>query len=249
MLKGDAEGCAESLNNISISRKEAKPGFDAFSRYRLNQKLWEQISTIVGQSRYALRKIMEEHNLSNKPILRNDQRERQLTTAEIEVELRKAFDFSLSDEDWSRLSKLFHVRTYYEEEMLFRSGDFNNAMFVILKGELILFSGSRDTGGEFEIARLVKGAILGESCMTQNSQPFTLSCRAQQFTELIGINKEDILTLVESEPELGVKFYQEVITKVVGKMRNNNLYSLSMAGGAVAEDFIEGVEPESEEPN
>jgi len=238
MLKGDAEGAAESLNNIAISRKDAKPNFDAFSRYRLNQKLWEQISTIVAQKRYELRKIMEEHNLTKEPILRNEDSEKQMSKAEMVEELQKAFDFDLSEEEWSRLCDMFRVKTYYEDEVLFRSGDFNNTMYILLKGELVLFSGSQGKRGEVEIARLRKGDVLGESCMT--NQPFTLNCRADQFSELIGIDKAEIRKLVESEPELGVKFFQNILTKVVGKMRNNNEYSISMAGGVVLESFIEG---------
>ena len=239
MLKGDAEGCAESLNNISISRKEAKPSFDTFSRYRLNQKLWEQISSIVALKRYDLRKVMEEHNLSKKPIFRNAERERQLSPAEIVAELKKAFDFELSDDEWAQFSKLFYVRTYYENEVLFHSGDFNNAMYILLKGELTLYSGSHETGGEVEIARLIKGDVLGESCMSQT--PFTLNCRAEQFTELIGINYDDIQKLVETDPSLGVQFYQQVLTKVVGKMRHNNLQSISNAGGTVSDTYIDGI--------
>jgi len=239
-MKGDSEGCAESLNNISISRKEAKPNFDAFSRYRQNQKLWEQISSVVGQKRYVMRKVMEDHNLSKQPILRNEESERQLSLKEIEAELRKAFDFTLEDNEWERLSKLFLVRTYYENEILFRNGDFNDAMYILLKGELSLFSGARDTGGEISIAHIVKGDILGESCLTNSL--FTLNCRAEQFTELLRIKKDDIINLVETDPVLGVKFYQQVLMKVVGKMRNNNLYSLSMGGGVVHDDFIEGIE-------
>ena len=244
MLKGDAEGAAESLNNISIARKDAKPSFDAFSRYRNNQKLWEQVSGIVALKRYDLRKVMEEHNLSNRPILRNSESQRQLNTKEVIAELKKAFNFDIGKDDWTWLSELFSVRTYYEDEMLFRSGDFNNTMYILLKGELLLFSGSRDTGGEIEIARLIKGDVLGESCMTKT--PFTLNCRAVQFTELLGINSEDIQTLTEKDPALGVLLFQQILKKVVGKMRNNNLYSLSRGGGAVHETFIEGERDESE---
>ena len=245
MLKGDAEGAAESLNNIAIGRKDAKPSFDPFSHYRNNQKLWEQISGIVALKRYELRKIMEEHNLSRKPIFRNDGSERQLNNAEVISELKKAFAFEIPAKEWKKLAELFNVRTHYEDEMLFRSGDFNNTMYILLKGELVLFSGSRDTGGEIEIARLRKGDVLGESCMTQT--PFTLNCRATQFTELIGISSDHIQMLVDTDPALGVQLFQEILKKVVGKMRNNNLYSLSKGGGAVHETFIENDEPNNEE--
>ena len=243
MLKGDAESSAESLENIAISRKDAKPNFDPFSRYRLNQKLWEQISSAVALKRYDMRKVMEEHNLTNNPIVRNEKSQRELKPTEIVAELKKAFDFSLSDNDWDKLSQLFRVETYFEDELVFRSGDYNDAMHFLLKGELSLFSGSRETGGEVELTRIVKGDILGESCMTHT--PFTLNCRAVQFTEMIGIGRDDIQHLVDSDPALGVKFYQQVLTKVVEKMRNNNVYNLSMGGGAVLDTFIEGASGDS----
>jgi len=231
MQSGDTEGCFESLNNIAISRKEAKPTFDTFSRYRLNQKLWEQICAIVAQKRYELRFVMEEHNLSKAPIVRNERSERVLTPAEMRAELCAAFDYTISDNSWEKMSELFHVKSFNEGEMVFRSGDFNNAMYFLLRGELSLFSGSREQGGEIEIARLTKGDILGESCMTHT--PFVLNCRAEQFTEMLGIVSDNISTLVEKEPSLGIRFYQQVLSKVVGKMRTNNEVTLDKAGGTV----------------
>ena len=238
MMKGDTDGVAESLDNIMIARKDAKPDYDSFSRYRNNQKLWEQVCTIVSQKRYAIRKVMEEHNLTNSPIIRDEKSVRQLGPEEIIEALQKAFDFELTKERWATLAKEFRVKTLFEEEMMFRSGDFNETMYILLKGELQLFSGSQETGGEIEIARLHKGDILGESCMANN--PFTLNCRALQFTELIGIGKGDINRLVENNPELGVVFFQQVLTKVVEKMRTSNLNSMSRGGGAVQDTFIDG---------
>jgi CRP-like cAMP-binding protein len=181
---------------------------------------------------------MEEHNLTKEPIFRDSKQERRLSSDELIAELKKAFDFNLSEEEWKKLGGLFHVKTIYEDEIVFRSGDFNDTMYFILRGELVLFSGSYESGGEFEVARLQKGAILGESCMTR--APFTLNCRASQFTEMIGITRDDIQKLVDSEPALGVSFYQQVLMKVVLKTHNNNLQSLSMAGGTVRDSFIDG---------
>ena len=111
-------------------------------------------------------------------------------------------------------------------------------MYILLKGELQLFSGTHETGGEIEIARVHKGGILGESCMA--NQAFTLNCRAMQFTELLGINKRDINTLVKTNADLGVKFFQQVLVKVVGKIRSNNLYNMSKGGGAIESSVIDG---------
>jgi len=234
MMKGDAEGALESLNNIMIAKKDAKPNFDAFAKYRKAQKLWEVLCTIVAQKRYELRKVMEEHNLTNCHIIRNKKSVRQLGKEEIIEDLHIAFDFELNDEDWDTLAEKFHVKTFFDDEMIFRNGDFNETMYFILKGELMLFAGTHQTGGEIEIARLGRGDILGESCL--KNQPFTLNCRATQFTELIGIDRRDIYELIEARPELGVKFYQQVLVKVVSKMRTNNLYNMSIGGGAVLEE-------------
>ncbi|MCL2819602.1 MAG: hypothetical protein FWD38_02060 [Oscillospiraceae bacterium] len=118
MMKGDNEGALESLNNIMIAKKDAQPNFDAFTRYKGVQKLWEKLCAIVAEQRYELRKIMEDHNITNHPILRDEQSVRKLKTEErIEV-LQKAFDFELSDEGWATLAKKFYVKTFYEDEML-----------------------------------------------------------------------------------------------------------------------------------
>jgi len=244
MMKGDPEGALESLNNIMIAQRDAQPEFDAFKRYLGTQKLWENLCSIISQKRYDLRVVMEDHNLTNHPILRNEQSVRQMGKEEIIEALQKAFDFELSKGGWETLAKMFRVKTFYEDEMLFRCGDFNETMYIILKGEILLFSGTRETGGEIEIARLQKGGILGESCMS--NQAFTLNCRALQFTELIGIDRRDITKLVEQNPELGVKFFQQVLVKVVGKIRKNNLYNVKMGGGAVQAPFIDGNAHETE---
>jgi len=43
---------------------------------------------------------------------------------------------------------------------------------------------------------------------------------------------------------LGVKFFQQVLIKVVGKIRSNNLYQMSIGGGAVQSPFIDGITQE-----
>jgi len=243
MMKGDNDGALESLNNIMIAKKDAQPKFDAFAKYKSVQKVWEKLCSIIAEQRYEMRKIMEDHNITNHPILRDEQSVRKLGKEEIIETLQKAFEFELSREGWETLAKKFYVKTFYEDEMLFKCGDFNETMYIILKGEIQLFSGTRETGGEIEIARLQKGGILGESCLAHQS--FTLNCRALQFTELLGIDKRDINKLIKNNPDLGVKFFQQILTKVVGKMRVNNLYNVKMGGGTVKSTIIDGSEQET----
>jgi len=237
MMKGETEHAMESMNNIMISKKDAIPDYDAFARYRRNQKLWEKVTAIIAENRYEMRKVMEEHNLSRTKIQRDGQSVRKLDSNEIIEALKKVFDINLSDDGWNYLSTKVFVKTFYEHEKVFSSGDFNDTMYILLKGEVTLFTDPKDRRGEIEISRLHAGDVLGESCLA--GEPFTLNCRAEQFTEMIGINKRDIQKLIESNPELGVRFFQQILKKVIEKMRTNNLYYMSKAGGAVPDSVME----------
>ncbi|NLB29518.1 MAG: cyclic nucleotide-binding domain-containing protein, partial [Clostridiales bacterium] len=238
LMEGDAEGAREALNNISIARKEAKPTFDPFSRYRTTQKSWEQLARITSNQRYYLRKVMEEHNLSKEPIIRDTEKERKLRGEEIIKNLKEAFKIELSDGDRRLLEPLFFVKTYFEDETVFRSGDYNDALYIVLKGEILLYdtAGTAPHAEELEIARLKKGDILGESCMSYNT--FSLNGRAEQFSEMIGIKAEDIQSVVKINQALGIALYQQILAKVVEKMRSGN--SEKAKQKAVEKHFITG---------
>lgn len=239
MQNGDAAGCREALNNIAISRKEAKPSFDPFSRYRANQKVWEQLSGITAKRRYDLRKVMEEHNLFKQPILRDSHQKRQISKKEIAENWQKAFSLDIGHNELETIKNLFFVKTFFENEMVFRAGDYNDTLFIVLKGEIVLFAAGDVSGHreEQEVARLSAGDVLGESCLMHKT--FMLNGRAEQFTELIGIKEENIQKIVDSNPALGVKIYQLVLAKAVTKTTRQNLQKIKSYNSSVSENFIE----------
>ncbi|MCL1828194.1 MAG: cyclic nucleotide-binding domain-containing protein [Oscillospiraceae bacterium] len=242
MQDGDAEGCREALNNISFGKKDAQPTFDTFSRYRANQKSWEQLTFIISEHRYRLRKIMEEHNLTKKPILRNAVNERDLNDVDIAANVKKAFNIDVSSAELAKIKDYFFVKTFYEGETVFKEGDFNDTLYVILKGEIVIINKS-DTGSEgegTEIARLKQGDILGESCLSFKT--FLSGGRAEQFTELIGIKEENLRKITKTEPAAGVKIYQRVLAGTVGKLRTENRQKTQAYDNAVKESLFEGTE-------
>ena len=227
MLEGDAEGSKEALNNISIAENDAQPKFDPFEHYCENQKNWEQLMVFIAENRYELRKIMEENNLSKAPVERDEKSKRKLSEREFLKNLKEAFPVEMNNETWELVMPLFFVKTFFEDEMVFQSGDFNDGLYVVLKGEVSILSASKGlpSGKLSEIARLYKGDILGESCLKYKT--FANSGRAEQFTELIGIKAEDMQRLVEISPEFGVAFYQLVLAKTVNKIRSRNTEKLN----------------------
>jgi len=95
----------------------------------------------------------------------------------------------LSFFDESTLSKLVeHCReiSLSPKEVLFNEDDLENAMYLILEGELEVFKGPK------QIAILGPGQYLGEMSLIE-SKARSASARAQQTTLLIEINEEHFI--------------------------------------------------------
>ncbi len=103
----------------------------------------------------------------------------------------------LSFFDESTLSKLVeHCReiSLLPKEVLFKEDDLENAMYLILEGELEIFKGPK------QIAILGPGQYLGEMSLIE-SKARSASARAQQATLLMEINEEHFHTYLASEPQ------------------------------------------------
>ena len=104
----------------------------------------------------------------------------------------------LSFFDESTLSKLVeHCReiSLSPKEVLFNEDDLENAMYLILEGELEVFKGPK------QIAILGPVQYLGEMSLIE-SKARSASARAQQTTLLIEINEEHFHTYLASEPQV-----------------------------------------------
>ena len=119
----------------------------------------------------------------------------------------------LSFFDESTLSKLVeHCReiSLSPEEVLFNEDDLENAMYLILEGELEVFKGPK------QIAILGPGQYLGEMSLIE-SKARSASARAQQTTLLIEINEEHFHSYLASEP----KTLLAIMRTLLGRIRND----------------------------
>jgi len=128
------------------------------------------------------------------------------------IQLLKATDL-LSFFDESTLSKLVeHCReiSLSPKEVLFNEDDLENAMYLILEGELEVFKGHK------QIAILGPGKYLGEMALIE-SKARSASARAQKPTLLIEINEEHFHTYLVSEP----KALLSIIRTLSGRVRDD----------------------------
>ncbi len=218
MSQGDTEGAREAMENIRIGKQDAIPDYHPFTRYREAQKHWAQVVKTVKENRYELRKLMEKNNLTSTEIVRDESHIRKITTGELVKAIRKTEFFeSLTDDDCVRLAEVCEVKTFYEGEQVFASGDINDSVNLILKGKVSLTLPGED---ETEVAILEKGGLIGESCLVHKA--FRTNCTAREFTEFLSLPRERLEALVEKEPVTGNRVMKLFIGAMATKIYQSN---------------------------
>ena len=88
----------EAMRNIYIAKHNAPPSFDAFRAYLDTQTQWERLIRLVRQERYAVRAVLERHNISAPEIHLDKEHRRRLTREELLAVLAKLPIFSVFTE-------------------------------------------------------------------------------------------------------------------------------------------------------
>ena len=105
----------------------------------------------------------------------------------------------LSPEEIDRLRRFGSTRRYAAGELLFRAGDMNSAMFVVVAGSVGL--STRDgLGHVLDIIDLGPGGFLAEAGMLAG-QPRLADARAKSDTEVLLIPGDRLRTVLIAEAE------------------------------------------------
>ena len=225
LANNDPDAAMEAMRNIYIAKHNAPPSFDAFRAYLDTQTQWERLIRLVRQERYAVRAVLERHNISAPEIHLDKEHRRRLTREELLAVLAKLPIFSVfTEQEHAVFFDYCHVKTYYEHETVFTSSDYNEEVCLVLKGKLRLVANreANSRSAPLEIAYLTPGSFLGENCLSHSV--FRLSGTAAEFTELLCISRGRLKALLEEHPAIGVKLLQCFLASLSEKiMRSNEL--------------------------
>ena len=225
LANNDPDAAMEAMRNVYIAKHNAPPAFDAFLAYLDAQIQWEKLIRLVRQERYAVRAVLERHNISAPEIHLDKEHRRRLTREELLAVLAKLPIFSVfTEQEHAVFFDYCHVKTYYEHETVFTSGDYNEEVCLVLKGKLRLVANreANSRSAPLEIAYLAPGSFLGENCLSHSV--FRLSGTAAEFTELLCISRGRLKALLEEHPAIGVKLLQCFLASLSEKiMRSNEL--------------------------
>lgn len=221
LADGDIEGCKESIKNIYLSKYEAIPKDDPFTKYRRVQKIWTKIIETTSHERTIIRRVMEENNLSHSFRALQDIEISSLTKEEIIERIQKFEDFKdLSKEELSLLGEITSVRGYKQDEIVFQIGDTNLEFMMIIKG-CVRISKYNDSNEEITLANVCSNGVIGETSLIK--EKYNVVGIADEFTEMLVMKKEDLEKLIASDPSLGVKMLYIILERLYYKLNKTNL--------------------------
>jgi len=106
----------------------------------------------------------------------------------------------LSPNELRLIEGLAHKRNYRAHETVFEEGEPGTGMYMIRSGSVTIYAKDAQ-GQEYELTRLAAGDFFGETTLTAPA-PRGATARTNEPTELIGLFRADLLSLVATKPEV-----------------------------------------------
>lgn len=145
-----------------------------------------------------------------------------LTVIEKMMLIRQVPIFSeLDPDDLEELADIVEERRIEPGRDVFREGDPGDAVYLIVKGEVTVFTGGQDDRPERVLSQLGAGACIGEMAVLDAS-PRSATVRANERTRMLRVPGEGFKRVMSERPEMS----QAIVAELVKRMRG------MMAGGS-----------------
>jgi hypothetical protein len=143
-----------------------------------------------------------------------------LTTIERMMLLRNVPMFAgLDPNDLDELAQVVMERIFFPGHDLFREGDAGDAVFVVVKGAVKVFTGGPMVGGpERVLSTLGPGACIGEMAAL-DAAPRSATVQAVERTRAIVIPGAGFKDLLSSRPEMAQSIIGELVRRMRGMMQ------------------------------
>jgi|TARA_B100000745_G_scaffold7027_1_gene5894 CRP-like cAMP-binding protein len=125
-----------------------------------------------------------------------------------------------SDKEFSELEKLIHHRTYSSGDFIFKNRAPAEGMYIIMHGSVKITIGTR-VNNENILAELGKGDFFGELALFDD-EPRSANAIATMDCELLGFFTQDLMTLQERSPVLGLKILFNLGGVLGDRLRGTN---------------------------
>ncbi len=136
--------------------------------------------------------------------------------------------FQLTPTQLELVANLCEVVSYQAGDVIFREKSSSKELYIIMQGEVnITISAdsppSRSAPKDVVIAKLSRGQSFGEIALVDEGLRSASAQAVQKDTDLIIIQREPLIMLCESYPQLGYRLMQNLAMDLAMKIRNTDM--------------------------
>ncbi len=141
-----------------------------------------------------------------------------LTTIEKMMLIRQVPIFAdLTADDLEELASVVEERRVDPGKEVFREGDPGDAVYLIVKGSVVVFTGGDGTRPERVLSELGAGACIGEMAVLDAS-PRSATVRALERTRTLRVPGEGFKRVMSERPEMSQAIVAELVKRMRGMM-------------------------------
>lgn len=139
----------------------------------------------------------------------------------LDLVLKKVPFFSqLKKSELREFNRIIHHRNYKKNEVIFYEGEPGVGMFIIENGKIGIYKNFDDELKE-ELAILRTGEFFGEMALLDES-PRSATALALENTNVLGLFRPDLFTLINRKPKLGNKILLKLAQMLAERLRLSN---------------------------
>jgi len=141
---------------------------------------------------------------------------------------------NLDETERAQILIIGQVRTYAENETIFREGDPGDGLFIVVKGSVRI--SKRSVGGEEALAILEPHAFFGEMALIDFS-PRAADAISNETSDLFFIPLKDLRALIETHHQIALKVLYALCEVLVQRLRETNerymsVFTIAQWGGS-----------------
>jgi hypothetical protein len=219
LANNKVEECRETIKNIYLARYDAIPHYNTFETYLEFQTNWRKLLEHTKRFGNALKDILksgtiikyDKYQLEKKKLLQQTGMKNNISFDSMKIfkgfskkELRGLFN----------ISKVIKVQ---KNEFVFRTGETDNNVYVVLYGELHILRQQATSSEEFVVATLQQGEHFNETAIFFQ-QPHFVSVQAKVKSSLMMIPNYKIQELLDNKSELASKILWHISKKLSEKL-------------------------------
>jgi len=129
--------------------------------------------------------------------------------------------YQLTPPQLELVANLCKVVSYQEGDIIFKENSTSKELYIIMQGEVHITIGTQ--AGEVVIAKLRRGQSFGEIALVDEGLRSASAQAAHKDTSLIIIQREQLIMLCESYPQLGYRLMHNLAMDLAMKIRNTDL--------------------------